>query len=122
MNYESFSPEAQRAISKFREFVNEIILGKIDCKIQWTTYSFVSDITRIEMVLNGSFTIGKYNEYSYLSGVLLGICGSSLNKNEYSEVLRFIENKNCFLPKIISSSEEDFTLQVLKYPFFEKPK
>jgi len=100
MNYEDFTPEAQKVINDFRNLIENIKSGKDESRIKYCK-------TRPCMI----------NDYSAclisLENVIHSFCLVARQMKHESKILSFIaHNKNYFLPLY-----EDYQQNKNKYPF-----
>jgi hypothetical protein len=119
MNYEEFSPAAQKTIDQFRQIVKDIENRKNDTctalyaslwdpdptmEVEWTAYALKS--TNYYSGLTGS--IISFESLSYMLS-LLNNCTSE-NKN----ICSFLSGKNYFFPALCHSSLKELAR---RYPF-----
>lgn len=102
MNYEEFTKEEQKVINDFRDLIEEIKIGKNKSEIKFIYATHSDPFVRINYIDIGSFVM-----------VLSAFNG--LNSENSFKLLKFIQNKNYFLPKF--SSYQDYQQNKHKYPF-----
>lgn len=105
MNYEDFSPEAQKVIDQFRGLIENIKCGKNKSEIKFNYANYSDPFIKINYIDIGSFVM-----------VLSAIAG--LNAEDSFKNLQFMEEKYYFLPKF--SSYEDYQQNKHKYPFIKE--
>lgn len=107
MNYENFSPEAQKVIDDFRNLI-ENIKSRKDKSTVW--YSWYKGFYNLYIM---SPAITKFREAIYC------YCFTArLLKEDCFDVQNFLQEKNYFLPKF--SSYEDYQQNKHKYPYIKE--
>ena len=112
MNYEEFSPEAQKVINDFRGLIENIKSGKDLGAIKYYPFNYSTQNTCMLPYV-------MYPVLSRIDEVVYAYCFvSRLSSTKTAEVFLFLKEKNYFLPKF--SSYEDFKQNKHKYPFIKE--
>jgi len=111
MNYEDFSPEAQKVINDFRGLIENIKSGKDKAKIYyWGRKNNCPSIVER--------TAGQSDYTPAVSFISAYCLVARIPNNKYWEIISFLRDRDYFLPKF--SSEEDYQQNKHKYPFIEE--
>lgn len=111
MNYEDFSPEAQKVIDQFRNLIENIKFGKDNAKIcYWGRVNISPMIYEADRF---------HARYSNMNTIMESYCFvARIPLLEGGEIRSFIQNKYYFLPKF--SSYEDLEQNKHKYLYIKE--
>ena len=111
MNYEDFSPEAQKVIDQFRSLIENIKSGKDKAKISYWGRANISPL----VYENDRF----YASHQNMNTIIESYCFvARIPLLETAEIRSFLQSKYYFVQKF--SSYEDLEQNKHKYPYIKE--